>query len=208
MRKTTALERKRKMNKSPYEILGINENATDTEVKNAYRQLARKYHPDNYTKDADMAKMAEERMQEINQAYDEIMSRRAGSFYGSADYIAIRRKVKAGRFSEAERDLDAIAQNMRNAEWHYIKSVLLNRRGWVNDAMRELELACEMDPNNLEYQQAKEMFNQRTQGFGNNYAPYGRPQRQSSTSTCDMCTGLLCADMCCECMGSDLISCC
>ncbi len=196
------------MNRSPYEILGVNENATDTEIKNAYRQLARKYHPDNYNNDPDMAKMAEERMQEINNAYDEIMSHRTGSTYGSADYIAIRRKVKAGRFSEAERDLDAIPQNMRNGEWHYIKSVLLNRRGWVNDAMRELELACEMDPNNLEYQQAKEMFNQRTQGFGGGYAPYGRPQRTGSTSTCDMCTGLLCADICCECMGADLISCC
>ena len=35
--------------KDPYEILGIGKNATDDEVKAAYKNLARKYHPDNYS---------------------------------------------------------------------------------------------------------------------------------------------------------------
>ena len=34
--------------KDPYQILGISRNATDEEVKNAYRNLAKKYHPDSY----------------------------------------------------------------------------------------------------------------------------------------------------------------
>ncbi|MDY3846372.1 MAG: DnaJ domain-containing protein [Eubacteriales bacterium] len=194
--------------KNPYEVLGITQDATDIEVKNAYRQLARKYHPDNFSNDSDMAKLAEERMKEINEAYDEIMSQRIssnGSEY--VDYIAIRNIVKQGKFAEAERRLDEIPKDARSAEWHYIKSVLLNRRGWVNDAMRELETACEMDPQNLEYQQAKEMFNAKTKGFGGQYNPYGG-QRQGGAGVCDMITGLLCADCCCECMGGDLIPCC
>ncbi len=194
--------------KNPYEVLGIKQDATDIEVKNAYRQLARKYHPDNFSNDSDMAKLAEERMKEINEAYDEIMTGRSEfSSNGYVDYIAIRNMVKQGKFAEAERKLDAIPENDRSAEWHYIKSVLLNRRGWVNDAMRELETACEMDPQNLEYQQAKEMFNAKAKGFGGQYNPYGRPA-QSGASVCDICAGLICTDMCCECMGGDLIPCC
>lgn len=194
--------------KNPYEVLGIKQDATDIEVKNAYRQLARKYHPDNFSNDSDMAKLAEERMKEINEAYDEIMTGRSEfSSNGYVDYIAIRNIVKQGKFAEAERKLDAIPENDRSAEWHYIKSVLLNRRGWVNDAMRELETACEMDPQNLEYQQAKEMFNAKAKGFGGQYNPYGRPA-QSGASVCDICAGLICTDMCCECMGGDLIPCC
>lgn len=193
---------------NPYSVLGINEDATDIEVKNAYRHLARKYHPDNYANDENMAKLAEEKMKEVNEAYDEIMRRRSDSSFGETDYTAIRMKVKSGRFAEAERELDSIPEDKRNAEWHYIKSVLLNRRGWVNDAMRELETACQMAPDNMEYQQAKEMFNSRMAGYGSSYGRgYGR-RSDGGMTVCDMCTGLICADCCCECMGGDLIPCC
>ena len=57
--------------RNPYEVLGISPNATDEEVKAAYRQMARKYHPDNYT-DNPLSDLAQEKMQEINEAYDTI----------------------------------------------------------------------------------------------------------------------------------------
>ena len=43
----------------PYKVLNISPNATDDEVKTAYREMARKYHPDNYT-DTNLAELAEE----------------------------------------------------------------------------------------------------------------------------------------------------
>ena len=49
----------------PYSVLGITPEATDEEVKQAYRTLARKYHPDNY-QDNPLADLAEEKMKEIN----------------------------------------------------------------------------------------------------------------------------------------------
>ena len=58
--------------RDPYEVLGIQPNATDDEVKAAYRALARKYHPDNYA-DNPLSDLAQEKMQEINEAYDTVV---------------------------------------------------------------------------------------------------------------------------------------
>lgn len=198
----------------PYEILGVSPDATDTEVKNAYRALARKYHPDNYQSSPTLAKQAEEKMKEINAAYEEINKRRnrtraGGKTHSQSSYAEIRNMINARRIREAENALAAIPEAERGAEWHFLKSCVLMQRGYVNDAMREMETACNMDPNNMEYQQAKQMFNQQAGGFG---MPYGGGQapysRQQECSTCDMCSGLIMADCCCECMGGDLIPCC
>ena len=52
----------------PYVTLGISRTASDEEVKKAYRELARKYHPDNYVNNP-LADLAQEKMKEINEAY-------------------------------------------------------------------------------------------------------------------------------------------
>ena len=64
--------------RDPYEVLGVSRDATDEEIKKAYRQLAKKYHPDVNPGD----KQAEEKMKEINAAYDAIKSGTADSFGG------------------------------------------------------------------------------------------------------------------------------
>ena len=61
----------------PYEVLNIPSTATDDEVKKAYRELARKYHPDNYH-DNPLADLAQEKMKDINAAYDAIQKQRSG----------------------------------------------------------------------------------------------------------------------------------
>ena len=61
--------------KNPYEVLGVSPSATNEEVRDAYRALAKKYHPDNYV-DSPLADMAEEKMKEINSAYDQILRQR------------------------------------------------------------------------------------------------------------------------------------
>ena len=67
---------------NPYRILGVSPNATDDEIKQAYRELARKYHPDKY-RDSDLADLAEEKMKEINAAYEEIRKQRSSGKQGA-----------------------------------------------------------------------------------------------------------------------------
>lgn len=205
--------------RDPYKVLGITKDATDIEVKNAYRALARKYHPDNYDASNPLADLASEKMKEINEAYDEIMNmRRKGSSSNGAggnssqyrtEFNTVRDLINRRRMKEAENTLARMPAAARGAEWHYLESLVLMHRGFVNDAMRELEIACSMDPDNMEYQKAKQMFNQTANGYGRTYyGSGGTYQRGGGCDSCDVCSGLICADCCCECMGGDLISCC
>ena len=207
--------------KDPYSILGVSRDATDEEIKSAYRELARKYHPDNYKDDNPLKDLASEKMQEINAAYDEIQrmrsegNSRGGDYYSgstSGVYADIRRMLNDRNFRDAERQLYAIPDSARTSEWHYLVSVVLMSKNRRNDAMRELEIACSMDPSNVEYQKAKEMFNSTANNYGNTY--YGgaydngpRRQRTSTDDACDCCANLICLDCLCECMGGDLIRC-
>lgn len=213
--------------KDPYSILGVSPSATDEEIKAAYRALARKYHPDNYDDDNPLKELATEKMQEINSAYDAIQMERAGKTYhdqrtegGSQNsgansgtdplYTEIRRKIEQRRISEAERMLAEVGEYDRVAEWHFLMSVCLANRGRNIDAMRELEIACNMDPGNIEYQQAKEIFNTRAGGYGSAYyGDMGNAQyrRSDADRACDCCTNLICLDCLCECMGGDFIRC-
>jgi tetratricopeptide (TPR) repeat protein len=212
--------------KDPYSILGVSVGASDEEVKNAYRNLARKYHPDNYDDSNPLKELAKEKMQEINAAYDEIQRDRSsgassgaqggynGGSYGYTSgnaqgiYATIRQRINERKYREAEELLNSVSDFDRTADWHFLNSVCLMHRGKSADAMRELELACSMDPANLEYQRAKEMFNTAGSRYGSTYyGEGGRRYRSSQDEACDCCMNLICLDCLCECCGADLISC-
>lgn len=198
------------MSKNPYTVLGIPENATEEQIKNAYRELARKYHPDNFADDT-MRELAEEKMKEINEAYDQLTRMNAGeSTYSTSEFFKIRTLINEQKFSEAEIKLDAMNSQDRNAEWHFLKGCVLSQRGWYLDAQKFFEIACNMDPQNREYRQAYESMRNTAYNYSQGYTQTEMhpPQQQSSGCDTDCCAKLICLDCLCECMGGDFISCC
>ncbi len=190
--------------KDPYTVLGVSRNATDDEIKKAYRALAKKYHPDNYDDSNPLKELATEKMKEINEAYDAIQRGKqntyssSGGNYGShstsSEYARIRMLINQGRYTEASRYLDMTAEGARNAEWHFLYGVVLIKRGMVMDGKNHLRMATEMDPNNAEYAQAYQSVN------GINYSPYstGRSTHTTGCTGCDICTCLMCTDCLCD----------
>lgn len=201
--------------KDPYKVLGVSPSATDDEVKSAYKELVKKYHPDQY-QDSPIADVAEEKMSEVNAAYDQIMAeRRSGGYssgssyeggYGAVNYQEIRRMIQTGDITRADGLLDTVPQPQRGAEWYFLKGSVCYTRGWLNDAYINFQTASQMQPGNPEYQAAVNQMNQQRGGFmrGNPNVGY---QNQAASSM-DCCTSLCCADCCCEMMGGDLIPCC
>ena len=77
------------------------------------------------------------------------------------------------------------------------------KRGWLEEATKNYRTACQLDPNNPEYQAAfRQVSNPRTGG-------YRAPRSNAGgCSACDICTGLMCADCFCDCCGADGTPCC
>lgn len=208
----------------PYKVLNVSPNATDDQIKDAYRELAKKYHPDNYAA-SPLSDLALEKMQEVNQAYDAIMDMRRGkgaytgsgsqsgsySSGGSSQFSDIRRLIQSKRLVEAEELLDGTPEQNRDAEWNFLKGSVFYARGWLNEAYTHFSVAASMNPGNPEYKAALNQLNWQRQGNMNgnpNYGGYRTQPTSGGCSGCDMCSGLVCADCCCECAGGDLISCC
>ncbi|MBQ9836380.1 MAG: DnaJ domain-containing protein [Oscillospiraceae bacterium] len=184
--------------RDPYQVLGVSPTASDDEIKKAYRDLARKYHPDNYH-DNPLADLAQERMKEINEAYEAVQSQRkrgsaasstasgyarnpyGGSYSGaygggySGPFARVRMAIQQGNLNLAEELLNASPNH--NAEWNFLKGVICTRRGWADEAIRYYQTAVRLDPNDEEYRRALDMAEGRSATY--------RPDGFGSFSTSD-----------------------
>ena len=154
----------------PYKILGVSPNASDEEIKQAYRRLAKQYHPDRNPGDEEAAK----KMQQINAAYEQIKNPpQSGSYggysqydpfggfggyqqqgYGSGDtgdnyQKAAMNYIRFGRFQEALNALNNSSD--RNARWYYLSALANDGLGNQVTAMEHIRKAVSMEPENPEY---------------------------------------------------------
>ena len=198
----------------PYSVLGVSQNASDEEIKKAYRELVHKYHPDNYHNNP-LADLAQEKMKEINEAYDTVTKGRNGGGHNggsqkgsyspggtssgytssSAEFNQVRVAINAGNLALAEQLLNA--SSIRNAEWNFLMGSLYSRKGWLDDSRRYFQTAAEMEPSNQEYAQALSFISR----GGQPYNPYGYDYNSQAggCSACDICTAMMCAEACCHC---------
>jgi curved DNA-binding protein CbpA len=184
----------------PYKVLGVSPDATDEQLKSAYRELARKYHPDNY-QDSPLADLANEKMKEINEAYDRIqaerLNARSGGRYQGGQFSDILRLIQNGRITEAEELLDGVPAGSRDAQWHFLKGQVLYSRGWLEASYEYFQRAAAMEPDNIEYRTVlNQISNQRRTGM-----PYGSFTVGGNRvcTPCDICTALVCASSCSSC---------
>lgn len=196
----------------PYKVLGVSKGASEEEIKRAYREMVKKYHPDQYA-DNPLGDLAEEKIKEINEAYrilteggsSSYSSSGSSSYGGNMDFAQIRRLIEQNRLSEAENALDRM--NNQTAEWNYLKGRIHLQRGWMHSAINFLQMACRMDPGNAEYRNTLNQISRMNTQYRSMGNQYGYRQTNGG-DPCNCCTQLICADCCCECMGGDLISCC
>lgn len=196
----------------PYEVLNIPSTASDEEVKRAYRDLARKYHPDNYH-DNPLADLAQEKMKEINAAYHAIQQERGnrgasgGGAYarqgyggyqyqqqtaGSPAFQQVRMAINRDDLSLAEQLLSQMGDH--NGEWNFLKGTICYRRGWVDEARRYYETACQMEPGNPEFRQALNFVENNQTA----YRPEGYEVFSSGCGGGNLCGRLACTYLLCN----------
>ena len=205
---------------NPYNVLEVSPNASNEEIKKAYRELSRKYHPDSYV-DNPLAGLAEEKFKEVQEAYEQIMKEREGGYhsygnsaaYGpsgsaggggndSAELNAAAGYLNAGRYREALNVLSGIG--FRSARWYYFSAIANAGIGNNVTANDHIAQAMRMEPNNPEY---TNLYNQ-LQWQNQRYSSTRYNSGNGGYNAGNLCCDLWCADSLCECMGGDLISCC
>lgn len=220
------------MKKNPYKVLGIKEGASYDEIKRAYRELVKKYHPDRY-RDNPLSDLADEKMREINEAYETLMKNAGGSYQYQHSYdqsyensgsyqsshsqqsqykyqddsnleYRIRNYINSGNLNEAQKLLDKMRN--RGASWHYLQGLVFLRRGWYDRGYTNIQKAVNMEPSNFEYRNTLNSLHQQSTGYRQNY--YYRNTYHRDPDMCNLCVNLWCADTLCECLGGDLIACC
>ncbi|MGF7142482.1 molecular chaperone DnaJ [Anaerotaenia torta] len=203
---------------NPYKVLEVSPNASNDEIKKAYRELSRKYHPDSYV-DNPLAGLAEEKFKEVQEAYEQIMKEREGGYHsgsgqagygssysGGSDYgelDAVVGYLNARRYREALQILSAAEH--RNARWYYFSAIANVGIGNNVTAHDHITQAMRMEPNNQEYVNLYNQLQWQSQRY--NGGRYNSPAN-GGYGTSNLCLDLWCADTLCECMGGDLISCC
>ena len=138
-----------------YKILGLSEDASDEEITERYQKLKEKYSRERFY-EGEIGNEAAKNLTKIETAYSEIMEKRKETAFDGktyfTDYSEIETLIKSGKINDAQAKLDDITD--RNAEWHYLQSVVFYKKNWDNESKKQLEIALNMEPHNPKYADA------------------------------------------------------
>lgn len=201
---------------NPYEVLGVSRNASIDEIKKAYKELSRKYHPDSYVGNP-LSSLAEEKFKQVQEAYDAIMKEKNGDFNYTDNYnnngysngesgemAEVYNLLGRRAYSQALSLLDSMPN--RNAKWYYYSAIAQVGLGNNLRGMEYARMAVSMEPNNIEYQNLVNRLSFQGNRYGEVRNVY-RGGRSGFDDASDLCCKLWLADSLCECMGGDLCSC-
>ena len=195
-----------------YKILGVSENATNEEIEKAYRELKARLREERFM-EGEVGNEAAKKLTQVETAYAEIKAVREQTKSAEDhvyDFSEVEAFLKDGKINEAQDKLDNY--NDRNAEWHYLQSVIFYKKNWTNESKKQLEIAMNMEPTNSKYSTAytklKEKIEFTEKQFKSGNTVFSREQqsageRQMGGDACssmmNFCTTLCCMDMLCSC---------
>lgn len=145
------------MKQEYYDLLGVNENSTDEEIAERYRELKKKYNNDRWL-EGEAGNEAAKMLNKLDTAYQEILTFRreqARSAKKSTAFEDVEALLKSGTeddLKKAQEKLDAFSE--RNAYWHYLQGVLFYKKNWNNECKKQIEIAMQLDPDNAKYKDA------------------------------------------------------
>ena len=151
------------MNQESYRILQVEESATDEEIKASYERLKAHYNEEKW-KDGEEGNNAARMLGKLDAAYNEIMESRREqqkNTSGASSFEAVGDAIRANDLARAQQLLDDF--NERNAEWHYLQSVVFYKKNWMNESKKQLEIAMQMDGSNTKYREAYDKLKSRAE---------------------------------------------
>ena len=217
----------------PYQVLGVSRDATEQEIKSAYRKLSKKYHPDANTNNPNKD-LYTEKFKQVQNAYDRIMDEKKGrtstqnSYYGNQGYsrgyqeyqgynqsynqgysqaqselYRVYEAIQRQDWYTAKAELDRCTQ--RTDQWFYFSAIINYYLGNNVTAMEHIRQAINMNPLNYEYQ----VFYRQMQARSNNYHSQQRRYGSPSIDISDYCCKIIMLNMICNmCCGGRMMLCC